>query len=67
MQRKQVKKEKKNFTTSLAGQWLRLCFPIQGVWVRNLVENLRFYMPHSQKNQNIKKKKKQKQNGNRIQ
>ena len=57
MQRKQVKKEKKNFTTSLAGQWLRLCFPIQGVWVRTLVEKLRFYMTHSQKIKTLKKKK----------
>ena len=56
MQRKQVKKGKKNFTTSLAGQWLRLCFPIQGVWVRSLVGELRFYMPHSQKVKTLKKK-----------
>ena len=56
MQRKQVTKEKKNFTTSLAGQWLRLCFPIQGVWVRSLVGELRFYMPHSQKVKTLKKK-----------
>ena len=42
--------------TSLAVQWLRLCLPMQGVWVRSLVGELRSHMPLSQKNQNIKQK-----------
>ena len=35
--------------TSLAVQWLRLRLPIQGVWVRSLVRELRSHMRHSQK------------------
>ena len=42
--------------TSLAVQWLRICLPMQGVWVRSLVGELRSHMPHGQKNQNIKQK-----------
>ena len=38
-------------------QWLRLHLPMQGVWVRSLMGELRSYMPCSQKkNPNIKKK-----------
>ena len=32
-------------------QWLRLCLPIQGVWVQFLIRELRSCMPHSQKKQ----------------
>ena len=35
--------------TSLAVQWLRLCLPMQGVWVRSLVMELRSHMPPSWK------------------
>ena len=35
--------------TSLAVHWLRLCFPVQGVRVWSLVEELRSYMPQDQK------------------
>ena len=42
--------------TFLVVQWLRLCLPMQGVWVRSLVRQLGSHMPHSQKNQNIKQK-----------
>ena len=42
--------------TSLAVQWLRLCLPVQGVWVQSLVGELRSHMPHSQKYQSIEQK-----------
>ena len=42
--------------TSLAGQWLRLCIPVQRVQVWALVEKLRFHMPRGQNTQNIKQK-----------
>ena len=35
--------------TSLVVQWLRLHLPMQGVWVRSLVRELRSHMPYSQK------------------
>ena len=35
--------------TSLAVQWLRLRFPMQGVWVPSLVGELGCHMPHGQK------------------
>ena len=35
--------------TSLAVQWLRLCLPMQGLWVRSLVGKLRSHMPCGQK------------------
>ena len=31
-------------------QWLRLCFPMQGVWVQCLVRGLRSHLPRGQKN-----------------
>lgn len=31
--------------TSLNVRWLRLCLPVQGMWVLSLVKELRFYMP----------------------
>ena len=37
-------------------QWLRLCLPVQGVWVWSLVGELKSHMPCGQKNQNIKQK-----------
>ena len=37
------------FRDFLVGQWLRLWLPLQGVWVRPLVWELRSHMPHSQK------------------
>ena len=43
-----------NVITSLMIQLLRLCLPLQGVWVQSLVGELRFHMPHGQKNQVIK-------------
>ena len=42
--------------TSLAVQWLKLHLPMQRVQVRSLVGELRSYMSHSQKKQNIKQK-----------
>ena len=30
-------------------QWLRLCLPVEGVWVGSLVRELRSYMPFGQK------------------
>ena len=35
--------------TSLVVQWLRLCLPMQGVWVWSLVWELSSHMPHDQK------------------
>ena len=35
--------------TSLAVQWLRLHFPMQGVRIQSLVGELRSHMPHGQK------------------
>ena len=40
--------EKDTEETSLEVQWLRLRLPVQGMWVRSLVWELR-YMPHGQK------------------
>ena len=52
------KKPIKNFSvgTSLAVQWLRLCLPMQVVWVPSLVVELDPNIPHGlrPKNQNIK-------------
>ena len=31
--------------TSLVIQWLRICLPMQGIWVRSLVREIRSYMP----------------------
>ena len=31
--------------TSLVVQWLRVCFPMQGTWVRSLVRELRSHLP----------------------
>ena len=42
--------------TSLAVQWLRLHLPMQEVWVQSLGGELRFHMPHGQKNQKTFKK-----------
>ena len=43
--------------TSLMVQWLRLCFPKQGVWVRSLVRVSTWPRgPPPKKNQNIKQK-----------
>ena len=42
--------------TSLVVQWLRLCLPMQGVWVQYLVRKLRSHMPRGQKSKNIKQK-----------
>ena len=44
----------KSFQTSLVVQWLRLCFPVQGVQVRSLVRKLRSHTPCGQ---NTKKHK----------
>ena len=38
-----------NGGTSLAVQWLRLCLPMQGVWVQSLLGMLRAHMLHGQK------------------
>ena len=32
-----IKKKKGNRRTSLLAQWLRICLPMQGIWVRSLV------------------------------
>ena len=45
-------------------QRLRLHLPMQGVWVRSLVGELRSHMPPDQKKQNKKKNKKKTQNIN---
>ena len=47
--------------TSLVAQWLRLCLPMQGVWVRSLVGELRSHMPHSPPQKKNPKSIKQKQ------
>ena len=39
---------------SLVAQWLRLCLPLQGVWVWSLVRQLGSRMPHGQKNKTWK-------------
>ena len=39
--------KRKLLGTSLAVQWLRLCLPMQGVWVQSLVKELRFCRLHS--------------------
>ena len=48
------------FRDFLAGQWLRLWLPLQGVWVSPLAWEVRSHMPHSQKkkkeHQNVKQK-----------
>ena len=33
--------------TSLVVQWLRICLPMQEMWVRSLVRELRSHMPQS--------------------
>ena len=33
----QTEKDKHHTRTSLAAQWLRICLPLQGKWVRSLV------------------------------
>ena len=40
--------------TYLVVQWLRLCFPMLGIWVPNLVQDLRSHIPQGQ--ENIKQK-----------
>ena len=42
-------KKSNNLGTSPGVQWLRLCLPMQGVWVHSLVEGLRSHMPWGQK------------------
>ena len=39
---------KMNILTSLAVQWLRLCLPMQGVWIQSLTGYLKSHKPHSQ-------------------
>ena len=39
--------------TSQVVQWLRLCFPVQGLWVWSLVRERRSHVPLGPKNQNI--------------
>ena len=46
----------KSYQTSLVVQWLRLCFPVQGVQVRSLVRKLRSHTPCGQNTKNIKQK-----------
>ena len=43
-------KKGRDYETSLAVQWLRFCLPMQGVQVQPLVKELRFHMPHGQRN-----------------
>ena len=45
--------------TSLVVQRLRLPLPMQGAWVRSLVEELGSHMPHSKKKKKERKKHKQ--------
>ena len=40
--------------TCVVDQWLRLCLPIQGVWIRSLVGELRSHMPQGQKPPQLK-------------
>ena len=37
-------------------QWLRLCLPMQGAWVRSLVRELRSHILHRRDEEKIKKK-----------
>ena len=46
---------KMRIVTSLVGQWLRLCLPMQGVWVQSLVGELRSHVSCGQKEQKINK------------
>ena len=46
---------KMRIVTSLVGQWLRLCLPMQGVWVQSLVGELRSHVSCGQKNLKINK------------
>ena len=45
---KKKKKKKKKKGTSLEVQWLRLCLPMQVVWVWSLAGEPRFHLPCSQ-------------------
>ena len=45
--------------TSLVVQGLRLCFPMQGVWVQSLVRERKSHVPRSQKMETLKEKQKQ--------
>ena len=45
-------KKKSTVETFQVVQGLRLCLPMQRVWVRSLVGELRSHMPWGQKNQN---------------
>ena len=47
------KKAKEHWGTFLVEQWLKLCFPMQGVWVWSLVGELRSHTCLTLKNQNI--------------
>ena len=40
--------QKERGGSSLTVQWLRLCLPMQGVWVRSLIEELRSHTSHGQ-------------------
>ena len=40
-------------------QWLRLCLPMQGVWVQSLVRERKSHVPRSQKMETLKEKQKQ--------
>jgi len=53
---KESVKRQSHVGTSLVVQWLRLCLPMQGVWVGSLVEELGSHMPSAKKKQNIKQK-----------
>lgn len=51
--------QKWSWGMTLVVLWLRLSLPMQGVWIRSLIKELRSHTPRGQKNPNIKKKKKQ--------
>ena len=42
-----MSQEEKETGTSLVIQWLRVCLPLQGMWVQSLVRELGFHMPWS--------------------
>ena len=59
VQSKGLKSVRHNLVTEelqLVVQWLRLCLPMQGLWVRSPVREPRSHMPCDPKNQMIKQK-----------
>ena len=51
-QQQQYSYQNNNGGTSIVVQWLKIHFPMQGVWVESLVWELRFHMLHDQNKSN---------------